>query len=148
MGYLDAATTVAARWSMFFRLRLRRKPAGRGPADFRALQRAGAVAITDDGKPILNDGVMRDTLRVAAELNRPVIQHADDTRATEGCSMNEARQSFRLGLRGMKSSTGSVDRGPDIDLAKQFSGARLHISARPPPTLFRPCASVNEIKSA
>ena len=34
--------------------------------DFRALQRAGAVAVTDDGKPILNDDVMRETLRLSS----------------------------------------------------------------------------------
>jgi len=101
---------------------------GAALTDFRALQRAGAVAITDDGKPILNDGVMRDTLRVAAEINLPVIQHAEDTRVTEGGSMNEGPTSFRLGLRGMKPSaeTSVVER--DVDLAKQFSGARLHVA--------------------
>jgi dihydroorotase len=96
--------------------------------DFRALQRAGAVAITDDGKPILNDEIMRETLRVAAELNLPVIQHAEDTRVTEGCSMNESPTSFRLGLRGMSASaeTSIVER--DIHLAQQFSGAHLHVA--------------------
>src|SRR5213082_1483440 len=54
--------------------------------DFRALQHAGAVAVTDDGRPILGDGVMREALRLAAELNFPVIQHAEDTRMTEHCS--------------------------------------------------------------
>jgi dihydroorotase len=96
--------------------------------DFRALQRAGAVAITDDGKPILNDGVMRDTLRVAAEINLPVIQHAEDTRVTEGSSMNEGPTSFRLGLRGMKPSAEASIVERDIHLAKQFSGARLHVA--------------------
>src|SRR5262249_59552324 len=57
--------------------------------DFRGLQRSGAVAVTDDGKPILDDGVMRETLRVATEINLPVIQHAEDTRLTENCSMHE-----------------------------------------------------------
>src|SRR3954467_13666699 len=42
--------------------------------DFRGLQRAGAVAVTDDGKPILGDDIMRETLRLGAELNFPVIQ--------------------------------------------------------------------------
>ncbi len=41
---------------------------GAALTDFRALQRAGAVAVTDDGKPILNDGIMRETLRLAAEI--------------------------------------------------------------------------------
>jgi dihydroorotase len=96
--------------------------------DFRALQRAGAVAITDDGKPILNDEIMRKTLRTAAELNLPVIQHAEDTRVTEGCSMNESPTSFRLGLRGMSASAEASIVERDIHLAQQFSGARLHVA--------------------
>ncbi|HZR57206.1 MAG TPA: dihydroorotase [Terriglobales bacterium] len=96
--------------------------------DFRTLQRAGAVAITDDGKPILNDDIMRETLRVAAELNLPVIQHAEDTRSTEGCSMNESPTSFRLGLRGMSAlaEVSIVER--DIHLAQKINGARLHVA--------------------
>jgi dihydroorotase len=101
---------------------------GAALTDFRALQRAGAVAITDDGKPILNDAVMRDTLRVAAEINLPVIQHAEDTRTTEGCSMNEGPTSFRLGLRGMTASTEASIVERDVHLAQQFGGARLHVA--------------------
>jgi len=96
--------------------------------DFRALQRAGAVAITDDGKPILGDTIMRETLRLASEINLPVIQHAEDTRETEGCCMHDGPTAFRLGLRGMKASAESsvVDR--DVQLAQQFTGARLHVA--------------------
>jgi dihydroorotase len=96
--------------------------------DFRALQRAGAVAVTDDGKPILNDEIMRETLRIAAELNLPVIQHAEDTRVTEACSMNESPTSFRLGLRGMSASAEASIVERDINLAQQLSGARLHVA--------------------
>ena len=96
--------------------------------DFRALQRAGAVAVTDDGKPILSDTTMRDALRASAEINFPVVQHAEDTRATQGCSMNEGATSFRLGLRGMSvmAEAAIVDR--DVQLAQQFNGARLHVA--------------------
>jgi dihydroorotase len=96
--------------------------------DFGALQRAGAVAVTDDGRPILNDTIMRETLRAASGINLPVIQHAEDTRMTENCSMNEGPTSFRLGLRGMKTAAEAsiVDR--DIQLAQQFTGARLHVA--------------------
>jgi dihydroorotase len=96
--------------------------------DFRALQHAGAVAVTDDGKPILGDAVMREALRLAAELNFPVIQHAEDTRMTEHCSMNDGPTAFRLGLRGMKAEAEAsiVDR--DVQLALQFTGARLHVA--------------------
>ncbi|MGC2549538.1 MAG: amidohydrolase family protein, partial [Candidatus Sulfotelmatobacter sp.] len=72
--------------------------------DFAALQRAGAVAVTDDGKPILDDEIMRSALRLGAELNLPVVQHAEDTRLTENASMNDGPTSFRLGLRGMSAA--------------------------------------------
>jgi dihydroorotase len=96
--------------------------------DFRALQRAGAVAVTDDGKPILNDDVMRETLRVASEINLLVIQHAEDTRMTENCSMNDGPTAFRLGLRGMKNVAEAAVVDRDVQLAQQFTGARLHVA--------------------
>jgi len=96
--------------------------------DFRGLQRAGAVAVTDDGKPILSDDVMRETLRVAAEINLPVIQHAEDIRMTENCSMNDGPTSFRLGLRGMKAAAEASIVERDVQLAQQFTGARLHVA--------------------
>jgi dihydroorotase len=97
-------------------------------SDFRGLQRAGAVAVTDDGKPILGDDVMRETLRVAAEINLPVIQHAEDTRMTENCSMNDGPTAFRLGLRGMKAAAEAFIVERDVQLAQQFTGARLHVA--------------------
>lgn len=96
--------------------------------DFRGLQRAGAVAVTDDGKPILSDTVMRDTLRLSSEINLPVVQHAEDTRMTERCSMNDGPTSFRLGLRGMKAAAEAVIVERDVQLAQQFTGARLHVA--------------------
>ncbi len=96
--------------------------------DFRALQRAGAVAISDDGRPILADAIMRETLRLASEIGLPVIQHAEDTRLTEHCSMNESPTSFRLGLRGMAGSAEASIVERDLQLAQQFTGARLHVA--------------------
>ena len=96
--------------------------------DFRGLQRAGAVAVTDDGKPILNDAVMREALRLSSEISLPVIQHAEDTRMTERCSMNEGPTSFRLGLRGMKAAAEASIVERDVLLAQQFTGARLHVA--------------------
>lgn len=96
--------------------------------DFRALQRVGAVAVTDDGKPILHDDVMRDALRTAAEINLPVIQHAEDTRLTEHGSMNDGPTSFRLGLRGMKAAAEAAIVERDVALAQQFTGVRLHVA--------------------
>ena len=95
--------------------------------DFRALQRAGAVGVTDDGRPILGDELMRDAVRAAAPLNLPVIQHAEDTRLTAGCSMNEGPTSFRLGLRGMSAEAEAAIVERDARLA-QAAGAHLHVA--------------------
>lgn len=101
---------------------------GQSLTEFGALQRAGAVAVTDDGKPILNDEIMRAALQLGAELNFPVVQHAEDTRMTENCSMHFGPTSFRLGLRGMPGAAeaGVVDR--DVSLAQQIRDARLHVA--------------------
>ncbi|MGC1372573.1 MAG: amidohydrolase family protein, partial [Candidatus Sulfotelmatobacter sp.] len=65
---------------------------------------------------------------LGAELNLPVVQHAEDTRLTENCSMHEGRTSFRLGLRGMSAAAEAniVDR--DVTLAQQIRDSRLHVA--------------------
>src|SRR5207302_2087485 len=62
------------------------------------------------------------------ELSFPVVQHAEDTRLTENCPMNDGPTSFRLGLRGWKTSAEAsiVDR--DVQLAQQIPNARLHVA--------------------
>ena len=96
--------------------------------DFAALQRAGAVAVTDDGKPILDDDIMRMALRLGAELNMPVVQHAEDTRLTENCSMHEGPTSFRLGLRAMPAAAEAAVVDRDVNLAQQIRDSRLHVA--------------------
>ncbi len=96
--------------------------------DFAALQRAGAVAVTDDGKPILDDDIMRMALRLGAELNMPVVQHAEDTRLTENCSMHEGPTSFRLGLRAMPAAAEAAIVDRDVNLAQQIRDSRLHVA--------------------
>jgi len=96
--------------------------------DFSALQRAGAVAVTDDGKPILDDDIMRMALRLGAELNFPVVQHAEDTRLTENCSMHAGPTSFRLGLRAMPAAAEAAIVDRDVTLAQQIRESRLHVA--------------------
>src|SRR5579864_9098810 len=96
--------------------------------DFSALQRAGAVAVTDDGKPILDDDIMRMALRLGAELNLPVVQHAEDTRITENCSMHAGPTSFRLGLRAMPGLAEATVVDRDVTLAQQIRESRLHVA--------------------
>jgi dihydroorotase len=95
--------------------------------DYAALKSAGAVAVTDDGHPILKDSVMRETLVAAARVGLSVIQHAEDTRLTQGASMNAGPTAFKLGLRGMpaEAESGLVER--DIRLVTELRDTRSHL---------------------
>ncbi len=95
--------------------------------DYAALKSAGAVAVSDDGRPILKDNVMRETLAAAARVGLSVIQHAEDTKMTQGGSMNLGPASFRLGLRGMPPEAESSIVERDIRLVTELRDARAHL---------------------
>src|ERR1019366_5013352 len=101
--------------------------AGEKLTNFRDLQRAGAVAVSDDGKPILDDNLMREVLRTAARLELPVVQHAEDPRMHPGASMNYGANSLRMGLRGMPNTSESNIVQRDIRLTREW-GAHLHVA--------------------
>lgn len=95
--------------------------------EYGSLKAAGAVGVSDDGKPILGEAIMHQALTAAARAGLPVIQHAEDTRLTGGCSMNAGAMAFRLGLRGMpiEAESGLVER--DIRLLASVNGGRAHL---------------------
>jgi dihydroorotase len=95
--------------------------------DFAALKRAGAVALTDDGKPILADHIMRQALIAASALNLPVVQHAEDCRVTAGAAMHAGPTAFLLGLRGWPAEAESSIVERDIRLAAETKG-RYHVA--------------------
>jgi len=95
--------------------------------DYAALKSAGAVAVTDDGYPILKDNIMRETLAAAARVGLSVIQHAEDTRQTQGSSMNAGPMAFKLGLRGMPAEAESSMVERDIRLVTELRDARVHL---------------------
>ena len=95
--------------------------------NFVTLRRAGAVAVTDDGKPILGDEIMRDALAAAADHDLPVVQHAEDTRMTVDAVMHDGPYAFRLGLRGWPQEAESSIVERDIHLAKE-TGGHLHVA--------------------
>jgi dihydroorotase len=102
--------------------------------DYAALKAAGVVAVTDDGHPILKDNIMREVLLNATRNNLTVIQHAEDTRLTGGCSMNAGALAFRLGLRGMppEAEYGLVERDirllAEVTRDKKLAHAHLHVA--------------------
>lgn len=95
--------------------------------DFLALKSDGAVAVTDDGKPILRHEIMQQALAAAAQLNLPVVQHAEDTRMTKDACMNSGPTAFRLGLRGWPTEAESSIVERDIRLAAETKG-HLHVA--------------------
>jgi dihydroorotase len=100
---------------------------GEALTDFAALKSAGAVAVTDDGRPILKDGMMREALAAAARVGLTVIQHAEDTRMTQGASMNLGPVSFKLGLRGMPAEAERSIVERDIRLVTELREAHPHL---------------------
>jgi dihydroorotase len=95
--------------------------------DYAALKAAGAVAVSDDGRPIMKDSVMREVLASAARVGLSVIQHAEDTRLTQGASMNLGAVSFKLGLRGMAPEAESSMVERDIRLVTELRDVRAHL---------------------
>jgi dihydroorotase len=96
-------------------------------SDYFALANAGAVAVTDDGKPLLSDRIMREAMQQAVLAGLAVVQHAEDTTLTQGASMNEGPTALRLGLRGMPIAAEARIVERDIDLAAE-TGAHLHVA--------------------
>ncbi|HYG99680.1 MAG TPA: dihydroorotase [Terriglobales bacterium] len=95
--------------------------------NYAELKRAGAVGVTDDGHPILDDGVMQKALKLAAEVGFPVIQHAEDTGMTAKAQMNAGPLAFRLGLRGMPTDAEARVVERDIRLVEK-TGGHLHVA--------------------
>lgn len=96
--------------------------------NYAALKEAGAVAFSDDGKPILQDAMMRESLAAAAAIGLPVIQHAEDTRLTQNASMHAGALAFRLGLRGMSAEAESNIVERDIALLAEIPNGHLHVA--------------------
>ena len=100
--------------------------------DFPALALAGAVGFTDDGKPVIDEALMRQALLDAGALGLVVSQHAEDTRVSPSSGINAGVVAFRLGLRGMTVEAESSIVERDIELVREIERvegvrARLHV---------------------
>src|SRR5579884_3768275 len=92
-----------------------------------SMREAGIVAISDDGRPVMNARVMRRAMELARALDIPVIDHCEDLNLSAGGDMHEGAQSVRLGLRGIPSSSEDVMVARDLILA-ELTGARFHVA--------------------
>jgi dihydroorotase len=96
-------------------------------AEIGEMVRAGAVAVSDDGRPVMNAELMRRALLFAQHFDVPVIQHAEDLHLSGAGVMHEGEWSTRLGLAGIPGSAEDVMVARDL-LLLEDTGGRYHVA--------------------
>ena len=104
-----------------------KKLAGEELAEIGEMVRAGAVAVSDDGRPVMNAELMRRALLFAQHFDVPVIQHAEDLHLSGSGVMHEGEWSTRLGLGGIPGSAEDVMVARDL-LLLEDTGGRYHVA--------------------
>ncbi len=100
---------------------------GKELAEYGDLRAAGCVAISDDGRPVMNGMVMRRALEYARAFDLPVVDHCECMHLSEGGVAHEGLIATKLGLQGMPSAAEDVIVARDIELA-ELTGGRLHVA--------------------
>ena len=100
---------------------------GKELAEMGEMKNAGIVAVSDDGRPVPNSGMMRRAMEYARGLDLPLVDHCQDQSLSAGGVMHEGRWSLILGLRGMPAAAEEVDVVRDCALAK-LTRAKVHIA--------------------
>src|SRR5262245_33291735 len=101
--------------------------AGEHLSEMGELKDAGCVAVSDDGKSIMNGEVMRRALEYARAFGLSVIQHCEDMCLSRGGSMNEGIAATRAGIRAQPAAAESAMVARDIELVA-LTGARYHVA--------------------
>ncbi len=101
--------------------------AGEELAEMGEMVRAGAVAFSDDGRPVANAYLMRRALEYAQLFATPVVNHCEDPSLVAKGVMHEGVVATRLGLRGMPAAAEDVMVARDVILS-EMTGGRLHIA--------------------
>lgn len=96
-------------------------------AEFGEMIAAGAIAMSDDGKPVVSAQLMRTALEYARTFGIPVIDHCEEPTLAKGGSMNEGIVSARLGLKGIPSEAEEIMVIRDILLARR-TGGHVHLA--------------------
>lgn len=99
---------------------------GRSLCDYDALKRAGAVAVSDDGLPVVSSLLMRQALESASGAGLLVIAHSEDLSLASAGAMNEGPVAVRMGLPGIPNAAESIAVMRDIALC-ELTRAPLHI---------------------
>ncbi|HLG43805.1 MAG TPA: dihydroorotase [Nitrospirales bacterium] len=100
---------------------------GKELAEFADLKKAGCVAVSDDGRPVMNGLVMRRALEYARAFDLPVVDHCECLHLSEGGCVNEGLVSTELGLHGLPAAAEDVMVARNLELAV-LTGGRLHLA--------------------
>ena len=100
--------------------------AGQELADIEGMKEAGIVAISEDGKSVMNANLYREGMKEAARLGLPVLAHCEDITMVDGGVINAGAKASELGFRGITNAVEDVIVARDILIAKE-TGARLHL---------------------
>ncbi|MBC8571004.1 dihydroorotase [Zongyangia hominis] len=95
--------------------------------DFSQLMAAGAIAVTDDGRPVENARLMQECMELCAALRLPVISHCEDLGIIDGGIINKGVVSADLGVKGMDRSSEDSVTAREIALA-EATGSAIHIA--------------------
>lgn len=90
------------------------------------LKKAGVVAVTDDGKCVQSNEIMRRAVEYAKMFDLPIMDHCQDASLTQKAVMNEGEWSLRLGLRGWPKAAEDIIVARNVILA-ELSGAHIHM---------------------
>jgi dihydroorotase len=101
--------------------------AGESLSDFAALVKAGAVAFSDDGRPVKTAGLLRRAMKQARLFDVPIVDHCEDPSLSSGGAVNEGPVADCLGVRGIPNSSEDVCVARDLIVA-EASGARIHVA--------------------
>ncbi|MFL5306058.1 MAG: dihydroorotase [Polyangia bacterium] len=101
--------------------------AGESLAEMGELKEAGCVAVSDDGKPVMNAELMRRAMEYARTFDLPIIQHCEDLSLSAGGAMNEGPVATRAGIRAQPTSAESAMVARDLELCA-LTGARYHVA--------------------
>ena len=104
-----------------------RNLAGERLSEMADLKDAGAIAFSDDGRPVMNNELMRRAFEYSKMFKLPLIQHSEMLDLTEGGCMNEGIVSTELGLKGMPAEAEDIMVYRDIALLEK-TGGRLHVA--------------------
>jgi dihydroorotase len=95
-------------------------------AEFGEMISAGAVAVSDDGKPVVSAHLMRTALEYARTFEIPVADHCEEPTLAKGGAMNEGAMSMKLGLKGIPAEAEEIMAIRDILLARR-TGGHIHL---------------------